>query len=109
MLQDILQLKSALTSKPTNLYEEDATSDPSTSTTKARATSSNFYFQDIKLNVPLRETTETKEKQQDLLRQQYCNFRAFERAVEKTSQEIIMEKLELEDGLKILKNKWEKI
>ncbi|XP_026323275.1 uncharacterized protein LOC113232713, partial [Hyposmocoma kahamanoa] len=103
VLQDMLQRKAVLTSKTTSKSEKTSTSEHTTSTT------SKFNFEEVKFDVPPCETTETKERQQEMLRQQYCNFRAFERTVEKTYIEKITEKWELEDALKILKNKWENI
>ncbi|KAF9407675.1 hypothetical protein HW555_012378 [Spodoptera exigua] len=89
VLQDILKRKAELPS-----------------TTKNKTT---FSFDDINFHIPPCETDKTNEKQQELLRQQYCNFRAFERTVEKINFDSSLEKWELEDSLNILKGKWELI
>ncbi|XP_063897988.1 uncharacterized protein LOC135118861 [Helicoverpa armigera] len=104
VLQDILKRKAEL---PTSAPSKTETS-PSASTTKGKS-SAVFSFDDIKFHVPPRETTETSEKQQDLLRKQYCNFRAFERTVEKIDLAASADKWELEDNLSMLKTKWEQI
>lgn len=108
VLQDILKRKAELpTASPSKVESGEVT--PSAPPTASKQ--STFSFDDIKFHVPPRETDETNNKQQDLLRQQYCNFRAFERAVEKIdiAQSVLKEKWELEDNLNILKTKWEKI
>lgn len=104
VLQDILKRKAELTTSTPTKTETS----PSASKTKGKS-SAVFSFDDIKFHVPPRETTETSEKQQDLLRKQYCNFRAFERTVEKIDLAASADKWELEDNLSMLKTKWEQI
>ncbi|KAF9410169.1 hypothetical protein HW555_010692, partial [Spodoptera exigua] len=104
VLQDILKRKAEL---PTSTPSKTEMS-PSASTKQGKS-SAVFSFDDIKFHVPPRETTETPEKQQDLLRKQYCNFKAFERTVEKIDLAASADKWELEDNLNLLKTKWEQI
>ena len=103
VLQDILKRKAALPSASTSKAEVPP------STPKQGKTKTTFSFDDINFHVPPRESDKSNEKQQELLRQQYCNFRAFERTVEKINFDSSSEKWELEDSLNILKGKWELI
>lgn len=103
VLQDILKRKAELPSVSKSKVELPP------STPKQCKTKATFSFDDINFHVPPRETDKTNEKQQELLRQQYCNFRAFERTVEKINFDSSSEKWELEDSLDILKGKWELI
>lgn len=52
---------------------------------------------------------DSDERVQDLLRQQRCNFNAFQRIYQKINLEDLYEKWELEDVLDSLKSKWEPI
>ncbi|KAF9413446.1 hypothetical protein HW555_008338, partial [Spodoptera exigua] len=97
VLQDILKRKAELPSTTKNKVELPL------------KTKTTFSFDDINFHIPPCETDKTNEKQQELLRQQYCNFRAFERTVEKINFDSSLEKWELEDSLNILKGKWELI
>lgn len=105
VLQDMLKRKSELPSASTSKTE------PTPATPKQGKVLTKFTFDDIKFHVPPRGTSDATEKQQDLLRQQYCNFRALERTAEKITiaLDVPMEKWELEDGLSNLKSKWEQI
>ncbi|XP_022835355.1 uncharacterized protein LOC111362836 [Spodoptera litura] len=105
VLQDMLKRKSELPSATTSKTEQPP------ATPKQGMGKSKFTFDDVKFHVPPRQTSDSTENQQDLLRQQYCNFRAFERTVEKINIAlmVLMEKWELEDHLNTLKTKWDHI
>lgn len=106
VLQDMLKRKSELPAPSITSKTEQPPATP-----KQGKGQSEFTFDDIQFHIPPRGTGEPTEKQQDLLRQQYCNFRAFERTVEKITIALAtpMEKWELEDKLSSLKTKWEHI
>ena len=105
ILQDILKRKAGLPSASTSKLQNTPTASPK----EVKENKSKFNFEDIKFHAPPRETNESTEKQQDLLRQQFCNFRAFERTVEKINFDSMKEKWELEDNLNMLKIKWDQI